>query len=55
MRDQRDARRDQLGTRRFDLDEPGIRPPEPDPMIGAWLLAILELGLCHRGAEVHVP
>ena len=56
MRDQRDARRDQLRARGFDFQEPsalGLR--EPDAMIGAGLLAILELRLRDRRPEVDVP
>ena len=55
MGHERDACRDQLGTGRLDLDEAAGRPPEPDPVVGARLVPVLELGLCHRGAEVHVP
>ena len=56
MRDERDARRDQLRPRRLDLD--GRRRPdlrEANPVIRARLLAVLELRLRHGRAEVHVP
>ena len=59
MRDERDAGGNQLGPRRFDLDAGRRRPSrtrrEPDAMIGAGQLAILELGLRDRGPEVDVP
>ena len=56
MRDERDARRDQLGPRRVDLDEAvAVGAREADAVIGARLLAILELRLRDGRAEVHVP
>ena len=63
MRDERDARRNQLGTRRLDLDVGGACPErsrgvglrESDPVVGAWLLAILELGLRDGRSEIDVP
>ena len=57
MRDERDARRDQLGPRRLDRDRRrrrrGLR--ELDPVIRARLLAILELRLRDGRPEVDVP
>ena len=61
MRDERDAGRNQLGTRRFDLDAPrrgrstAPREREPDAVVRAGELAILELRLRHGGLEVDVP
>ena len=56
MRDQRDARGNQLGPRRLDLDGAralGMR--EADAVHGARHLAVLELRLRDRRAEVDVP
>ncbi len=56
MRHERHARRDQLGTRGLDGDRTRtIGFLEIDPVVRRWLLAILELGLRHRRAKVHVP
>jgi hypothetical protein len=55
MCDERDARRHELRPRGLDLHGAAVRPPEPQPVIRARLLAILELGLGDRGAEVDVP
>ena len=60
VRDERHAGRQQLGPRRVDLDEgrPARRrrrPREPHAVVGALALAVLELRLRDRGAEVHVP
>jgi len=30
-------------------------PGEPDAVVGAWALPVLQLGLGHRGPEVHIP
>ncbi len=56
VRDQRDARRNQLGPRGLDLDDArpiGMR--EADAVHGARHLAVLELRLRNRRAEVDVP
>ena len=55
VRDERHARRNELGTRRLDVDERSVRLSEMDPVIRARLLSILELGLRDGRAEVHVP
>mgnify|MGYP003694018661 CR=1 FL=1 len=58
MRDQRDAGRNQLGTRRVDLDERraiGVAAEVERDGRRAGMLAIFELGLRHRGLEVDVP
>ena len=62
VRDERHARRDQLGTRRVDFDPGGVASApasgcrdEPDPVIRAGLFAIFQLRLRHRRAEIHVP
>ncbi len=56
MGDQRDARRDQLRARRVDLDVAlAIGTREPDPVVRAGHLAVLELGLGDGRLEVHVP
>ena len=54
--DQRDARRQQLGTRRLD-HEVGlpVGAVEREPVVRARHLAVLELGLRDRGAVVDVP
>ena len=39
----------------LDLDRTGLRAVEPKPVIRAFTLAVLELGLRHGGAEIHVP
>ena len=55
MGHQRHARRQQLRTRGFDLDHAAVGPVETHAMVGAGLLAILELCLCDSRLEVHVP
>ncbi len=55
MRDERDTGRNQLRPRRLDLDVATCRPGEADAVIGAGLLAILELGLRDGGLEIDVP
>ncbi len=61
MRDDRDTRGNQLRPRGVDLDEATrpvrsrVRFLEPDLVVRARLLAILELRLRHRGSEVDVP
>ena len=57
MGHERDTRRNQLRPRRIDLDERALpaRRLESDAMVRAGLLAIFELRLRHRRAEVDVP
>ena len=55
MSHERDARGQQLGTRGLDLDHAAVGLVETEAMVRAGLLAIFELGLRHRGLEVHVP
>ncbi len=61
MRHQRDARGDQLRPRRLDLDVvfclEATGPPyfEANAVIGARMLAVLELGLRHRRPEIDIP
>ncbi len=55
VRHERHARRNQLRTRRLDLDESAVGSGEANPVIGARLLAIFELGLGDRRPEVDVP
>ncbi len=56
VRDDRHARRDQLGTRRIDLDvAAAVRLLEADLVVRARLLAVLELGLRDRRPEVDIP
>ena len=56
MRDEGDARGDELRPCGLDLDRAVAVPQiEPDAMIRAGHLAILELGLRNRRPEVHVP
>ena len=56
MRDERDARGDQLGPCRLDDDVAlAVDPREADRVVRARHLAVLELGLRDRGAEVDVP
>jgi Arc/MetJ family transcription regulator len=55
MRDERDARGNQLGACGFDEDRFAVGPFESNPVIRARHLAILELGLRDGGFEVHVP
>ena len=56
MRDQRDATRQQLGTRRVDVDGAGVvGPVEGDAMIGAWLLAVFQFRLGDGGAKIDIP
>ena len=56
VRHQRDARRDQLGAGGLD-DDVGVAvgAVEADRVVRAGQLAVLELGLRDRGAEVDVP
>ena len=51
---ERDAGGDQLGAGRVDPDR-GVRALEADLVVGAGDLAVLQLGLGDRGAEVDVP
>ncbi len=55
MRDERDARRQQFGTGGLDLDAAASWPIEPQAVIGALPLAILELRLGHGCPEIDVP
>ena len=61
VRDERDARRDELGARRVDLDETGCIcsgagwTGKANAVIRAGLFAILELCLSDRGPEIDVP
>ncbi len=56
MGDERDARGDQLGSRRLDDDVAvAVGTREADRVVRARHLAVLELGLRDRGAEVDVP
>ena len=62
VRDERDARGNELGTRRLDFDGAGgtaarrrIRDGELDAVVRARHLAVLELGLRDRGLEIDVP
>ena len=56
VRQQRHACRDELGARRIDQRLAAISSEaEADPMHRTLPLAVLELGLRHGGAEVHVP
>ncbi len=56
VRHQRDARREQLGAGRLDVDVAGaVGLVEGDPVIRRRLLPVFELGLRDRGAEVDVP
>ena len=51
-----DAGREQLGPRRRDHEAPlAAFDAERDVVVGARLLAVLDLGLRHRHLEVHVP
>ena len=54
--DERDARGDELGTSRLDVDGLAVgRLREPDAVVRAGTLAIFELGLRDRRLEVDVP
>ena len=54
--DERHARGEQLGARRLDVHVAGaVGLVERDAVVGGGLLAVLELGLRDRGAEVDVP
>ena len=56
MGDEGDARRDQLGPSGLDHDVARtVDPRELHRVVGAGHLAVFELGLRHRGAEVDVP
>ncbi len=55
MRDERDARGQQLGTGRLDLDGAAVGTIEPQAVIRPFAFAIFELGLSDRRLEVHVP
>ena len=56
VHDERDAGGDQLGPRRLDLDAAvAVLEVERDAVVGARDLAVLDLGLGDRGAEVDVP
>ena len=57
VRDQGDARRQQLRPRRFDLDRAGAVDghAESDPVVRRRDVSILLLGLGHGGLEVDVP
>ena len=56
MGDQCDARRQQLGSGRLDLDRPApVGPGEADPVVGTGRGPLLELGLGDGGLEVDVP
>ena len=45
----------ELGSGRLDLDGPSVGTAEGQTVVGARPVAILELGLADRGAEVDVP
>ena len=53
--DQGHRRRDQLGTRRLDVDRRPVGTVVGHPVVGAGVLARLDLGLCDRGAVGDVP
>jgi len=56
MRDERHAGSDELRARRFDFHKRrAASRSQPDPVIRAGALAILELGLGDRRLEVDVP
>ena len=55
VRDQRDDAGDQLGTRGLDVDAAPVRAVERDAVVGAGVLAGLELGLRDGGLEGDVP
>ena len=55
VRDEGDARGDELGAARLDLDRAAVGAVEGDAVVVPGLLAVLELGLRHGGAEGHVP
>ena len=59
VRDQRHAGRQQLGpgggNDQLALARQAGVEPERQPVVRAWHLPVLELGLGHRGAEGHVP
>ena len=55
VRHEGDARREKLGSRRLDEHPRAVGSREPDAVVVAVALAVLELGLGHRGAEGDVP
>jgi hypothetical protein len=55
VRDEGDARGEELGARGVDDDVVAVRAVEREAVVGARLLAVLELGLRDRGAEGDVP
>ena len=55
VRDQRDARREQLGAGGVDDDVGAVRPVERDLVVRAGDLAVLHFGLCDRRLVVDVP
>ncbi len=56
MRDEGHAGGEQLGAGRLDVDvAAAVGLVEGDAVVGAGLVAVLELGLRDRGAEVDVP
>src|SRR4029450_10127864 len=55
VRDEGGACRKQLRARRFDLDRSTIGAVEPQAVVSAFTLAILELGLSDRGAKIDIP
>jgi hypothetical protein len=55
VRDERHHRGDQLGAGRLDVDRRSVGSVEGDPVVGAGVLARLELGLRDGGLEGDVP
>ena len=55
IRDERDARRDELGPRGLDDHRVSVGSVELHGVVRTSDLAVFELSLGHGGAEVHVP